>query len=253
VGRSGTERQITHLADGTQATDAVNKRQLDAVATAAATAQGTASLARTEAAAALMAAQDGTQAASALATAAQATANTALTNAATAQGTAETARTEAATAQTTADAAIVRVDSLGASTAGALGGGSTYNAATGTVSAPSYMIDGQSYADVGSAFDAVDDRLVQIDTRIDTLSASTDRRFRRANGGIAAAMAMGGTMIVPDSNVSINFNIATFRGEQGFSGVVSVRAAPRNYISGGFAGSTAKGSTGARVGVAFGL
>jgi autotransporter adhesin len=66
VGKAGEERQITYVADGTQATDAVNKRELDAVAVAAATAQGTADLARTEAAAALLAAQDGTQAASAL-------------------------------------------------------------------------------------------------------------------------------------------------------------------------------------------
>ena len=66
VGKAGEERQITYVADGTQATDAVNKRELDTVAVAAATAQGTADLARTEAAAALLAAQDGTQAASAL-------------------------------------------------------------------------------------------------------------------------------------------------------------------------------------------
>jgi len=157
------------------------------------------------------------------------------------------------TAQQTADTAIVRGDALGASAASTLGGGSTYNTATGAVSAPSYMIGGQSHANVGSALDAVDDRLGQIDARIDSLNASSDRRFRHANGGIAAAMAMGGTMIVPDSMVSMNFNLATFRGEQGFSGAVVVRASPRVYISGGFAGSTVKGSTGGRVGVAFGF
>lgn len=159
----------------------------------------------------------------------------------------------ATTAQQTADTAIGRGDALGASTASALGGGSSYNAATGAVSAPSYMIGGQSYANVGSALDAVDDRLGQIDARIDVLNATSDRRFRHANGGIAAAMAVGGTMIVPDSTVSMNFNLATFRGEQGFSGAVVVRASPRVYISGGFAGSTVKGSTGGRVGVAFGF
>lgn len=99
----------------------------------------------------------------------------------------------------------------------------------------------------------MDDRLVQVETRIDTLLASNDRRFRHANGGIAAAMAMGGTMIVPDSTVSMSFNLATYRGEQGFSGAVVVCASPRVYVSGGFAGSTLKGSTGGRVGVAFGF
>ena len=160
---------------------------------------------------------------------------------------------EIATAQATADTAITRSDALGASTAAALGGGSAYNDATGAITAPSYTIDGQSYGNVGAALDAVDSRLSQVDTRIDVLSASTDRRFRHANGGIAAAMALGGTMIVPDSTVSLSFNLATYRGEQGFSGSLAVRAAPRVYFSGGFAGSTVKGSTGGRVGMAIGF
>ena len=79
------------------------------------------------------------------------------------------------------------------------------------------------------------------------------RGLDQAKGGIAAAMAMGGMMVVPDSNVSVNFNLSTFRGEQGFAGGVTVRAAPRVYISGGIAGSTVKRSTGGRVGVAIGF
>lgn len=170
-----------------------------------------------------------------------------------AQTTANTARTEAAAAQATANTSITRGNNLGASTAAALGGGSTYNSATGAVSAPSYAIGGQSYNNVGSAFAAVDSQLSQLDARVDTLSASSDRRFHNANGGIAAAMALGGTMIVPDSMVSVNFNLATYRGEQGFSGAVVVRTSPRVYLSGAFAGSTVKGSTGGRVGIAFGF
>lgn len=158
-----------------------------------------------------------------------------------------------ATAQATANTAIQRNTALGQSTAAALGGGSAYNPATGAVSAPGYTIDGTVYNNVGAAFAAVDGRLGAIDTRIDILSASTDRRFRHATGGIAAAMALGGTMIVPDSDVSMSFNLATYRGEQGFAGSVVVRAAPRVYVSGGFAGSTVRGSTGGRVGVAFGF
>lgn len=80
-----------------------------------------------------------------------------------------------------------------------------------------------------------------------------EKLSRRNDGGIAAAMALGGTMIVPDSNVSVNFNLATYRGEQGFAGTVAARVAPRIYVSGGFVGSTAKGSNGGRVGVAIGF
>ncbi len=83
--------------------------------------------------------------------------------------------------------------------ASALGGGATYDTATGGVSAPSYEVGGNSYHDVGSAIGALD----QLTSRIDALGARNDRRFREANGGIAAAMALGGTMIVPDGTVSV--------------------------------------------------
>ena len=66
-------------------------------------------------------------------------------------------------------------------------------------------------------------------------------------------MALGGALIVPDSTVSVSFNLATYRGEQGFAGNVVVRAAPRVYFNGGIVGSTVGGSTGGRVGVAFGF
>jgi hypothetical protein len=159
----------------------------------------------------------------------------------------------AATAQATADAGLARNAALGASTAGALGGGSTYNAATGAISAPSYSVQGTSYNNAGSAIAALNGGLSDLDSRIDQLELNNSQGFRRLNGGIAAAMALGGTMIVPDSTVSLNFNLATYRGEQGFSGVVAVRAAPRVYVSGGFVGSTVRGSNGGRVGVAIGF
>lgn len=194
---------------------------------------------------------DGTDAANknyvdGLAGAAQTTANLALANAATAQASADAA-------QATADTGLARTGALGAGTAAALGGGASYNATTGALSAPSYSIAGESYGNVGAAFEAVDEELEMLDTRLGNLTEATERGFRRANGGIATALALGGTMIVPDSTVSMSFNLATYRGEQGFSGAVVIQAAPKVYISGGVAGSTVKGSTGGRVGVAFGL
>jgi hypothetical protein len=181
-----------------------------------------------------------------LAGTAQTTADTALANAAAAQASADAA-------QATADTGLARTASLGSTTAAALGGGAAYDAATGALSAPSYSIAGASYDSVGEAFAAVDEQLSLVDTRIDALSEATGRGFRQANGGIAAALALGGTMIVPDSTVSMSFNLATYRGQQGFAGVVAVRAAPKVFLSGGVTGSTVKGSTGGRVGVAFGF
>jgi hypothetical protein len=191
--------------------------------------------------------------------AAQTTADSALTvataaagSATAAQATAGAAVANAAAAQATADTAMTRSDSLGASAATVLGGGSVYSSATARVSAPSYAIDGQSYNNVGAAFAAVDGRLGEIDARIDALSETSDRRFRQANGGIAAALALGGTVMPPDSRVAVSFNLATYRGEQGFSGAVVARVTDHVWVSGGFAGSTVKGSTGGRAGVTFG-
>ncbi|WP_249744582.1 YadA-like family protein [Burkholderia pyrrocinia] len=47
------------------------------------------------------------------------------------------------------------VNALGASTASALGGGSTFNTATGQISAPSYPVYGTAYTNVGSAIAAL--------------------------------------------------------------------------------------------------
>jgi hypothetical protein len=102
-------------------------------------------------------------------------------------------------------------------------------------------------------FSALSDRVGSLEGRVDTLFDLVAQDRRQTRGGIAAAMAMGGTMIVPDSAVSMNFNLATYRGEQGFSGIVVARVAPKVYVSGGFSGSTVSKSTGGRVGVALGF
>jgi hypothetical protein len=75
------------------------------------------------------------------------------------------------------------------------------------------------------------------------------RNIREANGGIAAAVALGGTMIVPDSAVSISFNLATYRGQQGFSGSVVGRISPKVYVNAGVGGSTVRRSTAGRIGI----
>jgi len=66
-------------------------------------------------------------------------------------------------------------------------------------------------------------------------------------------VALGGTMVVPDSNVSLSFNLATYRGQQGFSGAVVGRIAPKVYVNAGIGGSTVRKSTAGRVGISFGL
>lgn len=95
-------------------------------------------------------------------------------------------------------------------------------------------------------------RLTGLESGLAALNASNELYNRQAAGGIAAAMALGGTIIPADAKGAISFNLATFRGEQGFSGIAVIKAAPKVYLNAGVAGSTVKGSTGGRVGVTFG-
>jgi autotransporter adhesin len=237
VGAVGSERRVTNVAAGTGATDAVNFGQLTTVSNAAAAAQTTATAAQTSANTAqttAVAAQTTANSAQTVATAAQATANTAQTTAVAAQGVASNAQAAAVTAQTVATAAQTGANSALAQ-----------NATQDTrMNAMDVLNNTQN------------SRLAALEAlstgRIDALEGRVDRIDRMANGGIAAAMAMGGTMVVPDSTVSMSFNIATYRGQQGFSGAIVGRIAPKVYINAGVAGSTIKKSTGGRVGVTFG-
>ena len=75
---------------------------------------------------------------------------------------------------------------------------------------------------------------------------------KQERGGIAAALALGGTFLPPGKTLAMSFNLATYRGEQGFSGAIVGQVAPNVYLNAGFAGSTVKGSVGARAGITFG-
>jgi hypothetical protein len=94
----------------------------------------------------------------------------------------------------------------------------------------------------------LENRTASLESRTATLT----RQARQTEGGIAAALALGGTMMPADMKVAMSFNLATYRGEQGFSAAAVAKVTERVYVSGGVAGSTVKGSTGGRVGVTFG-
>lgn len=108
-----------------------------------------------------------------------------------------------------------------------------------------------STADIANLQKSVADLTGQFST-ISTQIEGLGRRAREADGGIAAAMALGGTMLLPDTSVSVSFNLATYRGEQGFSGAVVAKVRENVWVSGGIGGSTVKRSTGGRVGISFG-
>jgi len=65
-----------------------------------------------------------------------------------------------------------QVDTLGTSVAGNLGGGSTYDPNTGTISAPVYNVGGTTYNNVGDAITNVDGRVTQNTTDITNLTSN---------------------------------------------------------------------------------
>ncbi|MEJ8812242.1 YadA-like family protein [Variovorax ureilyticus] len=60
----------------------------------------------------------------------------------------------------------IKSNATGASAAAALGGGATYNATTGEISAPSYMVGGTTVNSVGDAVSNIDDRMTTNATHI---------------------------------------------------------------------------------------
>jgi autotransporter adhesin len=273
VGSAGAERQITNVAAGTAATDAVNLAQLDAVAGGAAAAQATADTALTTAATA------------------QATADTALANGAyfransTGPGPQATGADSIAVGPSSVasgDSSIAIGNGANAAHAGsvaigpgatttragqvALGSsGSTYTLAGISSEASRAAQEGATRLvttdlagnlatldfDVG-LLSGIGGRVGALENGLAALDAEIDRGMRRAEGGIAAAMALGGTVMPPDTTFAVSFNLATYRGEQGFSAAAVARVTDNIWVSGGFAGSTVKGSTGGRAGVTFG-
>ncbi len=104
-----------------------------------------------------------------------------------------------------------------------------------------------------SSVAVLNQRTDALELRTSELEQAVAYNHRQSNGGIAAAMAMSGTMIVPDSTWSMSFNLSSFNGEQGFSTSVVGRLTDNIYLSGSVAGSTVKSTTGGRIGLAIGF
>jgi len=259
IGSAGSERQLTNVAAGTAATDAVNLTQLDAVAGGAAAAPATADAAL---------ANGAYFRANSTGPGPQATGadSIAVGPSSVASGDRSIAIGNAANAAHAGSVAI----GPGATTtrAGqvALGSaGSTYMLAGISSEASRAAQEGATRLvttdlagnlatldlDIG-VLSGLGGRVGALENGLAALDAEIDRGMRRADGGIAAAMALGGTVMPPDTTFAVSFNLAAYRGEQGFSAAAVARVTDNICVSGRFAGSTVKGSTGGRAGVTFG-
>jgi trimeric autotransporter adhesin len=105
---------------------------------------------------------------------------------------------------------------------------------------------------MGSQIESLQTQQALIDDTVATHTtqiAGLTQGLRQSEAGIAAAMAMGGTVMPSDAKFAMSFNLAAYRGQQGFSGSAVVRASRNVYFQAGVAGSSVKGSTGGRAGV----
>jgi hypothetical protein len=95
-------------------------------------------------------------------------------------------------------------------------------------------------------------RLVNVAPGIASSDAATFGQVnavqRRAYGGIAVAVAMGGTSIPADKTYAVSTNYGTYRGESGFAGGLAVRVADYATLNGSIGIGVGHGDVGGRIG-----
>jgi hypothetical protein len=107
------------------------------------------------------------------------------------------------------------VNTLGATTAAALGGGSTYAPGAG-LSTPNYSVQGKTYSTVGSALSAVDTSLNTMGAQVGALQqdvVTLQQDVRRGYEGTAVAIANTGPTISRDAKFGISGKWGNFRGQ----------------------------------------
>ena len=98
-------------------------------------------------------------------------------------------------------------------------------------------------------FDSLSGRVGTLESRMN----SFDLRTEGLEGGIASAMALGGTAPIPGKSVTLSVAAATYGGEQAFAGSVTGRVSDSFYLSAGVTGNTGDDRVGGRVAASFGF
>ena len=108
-----------------------------------------------------------------------------------------------------------KTEALGKSVAANLGGGASYNADTGTVSAPSYTVAGTKHNNVGSAFAAVDGNLTTIRQDITSIIKG-EKGLVTTDGQVTSIDKSGSSTVI---------NVAGAQGDRIITGVADGVAA----------------------------
>jgi len=94
-----------------------------------------------------------------------------------------------------------KLNQIGANTAAAIGGGSSYDPSTGTISNPTYVVGGNTYSNMSEAITNVDDRLTQNTTDISNITTQLNSgeiglvQQDASTGNITVAKALGGSIV----------------------------------------------------------
>ena len=124
------------------------------------------------------------------------------------------------------------VNSLGTSTAAALGGGSTYTPGAG-VGAPNYVVQGKNYNNVGSAFGAVNSSLTGLNNSVNNVGqqigelwqsvGSLQKGVQRGYEGSAVAIAHTSPTISRDAKFGVSGKWGNFRGQNALGVMAQAR------------------------------
>ncbi len=102
-------------------------------------------------------------------------------------------------------------------------------------------------------FTNLTNRVVGLETGMADLGFKLDQLDQSSSAGIAAAMALGSSAIVPGKAISLTVSGATYGGEQALAGQFSGRISDSVYLSAGFTTNTADDEIGARVAATVGF
>jgi trimeric autotransporter adhesin len=127
----------------------------------------------------------------------------------------------------------------GTSTAAALGGGATFNPATGAITAPSYTIDGQTYNNVGGALGAVNSDLTNLTNDVNN---GGGMKYFHANSSLPDSQATGTNSVAvgPAATASAANAVAIGNGASATNGgsVALGAGSTAGQADGGWAGTT---------------
>ena len=152
-----------------------------------------------------------------------------------------------------------QINTLSGSVANVFGGGATFNPTTGKITSPTYVVQGNAYHDVGSAFSAVDQSLAGLNASVNNLqgfasqvTAQVQKNREIASTGISQALAAS-QLRYDDrpGRVSAGVAVGTYDGQVGLAAGIGGTSEDGHWRGNMALSYGANGRTGAAAGVTY--